>query len=431
MYMMSTVLIAFLASLGLNWPELPMGARLPDVLFVGVLLVMAASLRPFPRLRWHQLDLLVVVYLVGALPSFAVTSSVAGSAVELVRQFYLVGIYAAVAMAVAGGYARVVAIGLACSGAGLACAGVSLLALYLATGISVPAAGEVMSLPYVGAVMRLRAFAMSESMLACVLAMAVPFAIGLAARSASKREQAWWAVAAAAIGVAAALTFSHSIAGVAVAAVAGAWPYADAYPRWRRVAAAGAVAVVLLLNVAATASVRQVAFGEQAFADNATYHYGVDAGRIEAGGVTVDYNLMSYFRLKQIAWAAFAANPVAGVGLDRFHDVSERAFAQGQLTATYQVVDPHSTLMGRLAETGLFGGVTLVLLWAGVLVAAAGAGATRNGRPDQWAAVAVMAGLLGLLVNSLNVDIMNFRFAWVGLGLLRGLVNTGAPRAGV
>jgi hypothetical protein len=33
---------------------------------------------------------------------------------------------------------------------------------------------------------------------------------------------------------------------------------------------------------------------------------------------------------------------------------------------------------------------------------------------------ALLAGLCGLLANSLNVDMMNFRFLWMGLGLLRG-----------
>ncbi len=414
----SLLLIVFLASLGLDWPELPMGARLPDLLFLCVLA--AAALGPRPRLAWHRLDLLVALYLAGSLPSFATTPSVTASATELVRQVYLVVVYAAVAGAVAGGHTRVVAMGLACSGAAPAVVGLAFLLAQAVTGLNLPAAGAVMSLPYLGDVLRLRAFASSQSMLACVLAMAVPFALGLAARGASARDRAAWAVAAAAIVVAAPFTFSHSIAGVAVAVVLGAWPYVAAYPRWRLVAAAGAVLVVLVFNVAAIASIRRVAVAGRSLSDDTSYHHGVGDERVQVPGMTVDYSVMSYFRLKQVAWAAFAAQPLTGVGLDRFHDVSERAFADGRLTAAYRVIDPHSTLPGRLAETGLVGGLTLVLLWAGV--AAAAVGAAQRGGPDQWIVVAVVAGFTALLVNSVNVDIMNFRFVWAALGLLRGIL---------
>jgi hypothetical protein len=36
-------------------------------------------------------------------------------------------------------------------------------------------------------------------------------------------------------------------------------------------------------------------------------------------------------------------------------------------------------------------------------------------------ATAAAAALLGTLINSINADVMNFRFAWVVLGLVRGL----------
>lgn len=418
--LVSVLLVTFLASLGLAGPDLPLNARLSDLLFLGVLAAVASI--PRPHLGWHRLDLLVAVYLVGALPSFLATSSAAASAIELVRQGYLAVIYAAVALAVGGGYLRSVAWGLALCGAIPAIAGLAFLAAQASVGLSTPGAGDVMALPYVGTVLRLRGFAVSESMLACVLAMAAPVAIGLAANGSTARARAWWAAAAGSIVVAAPLTFSHSVAGVAVAVVLGAWPYAEKFPRWRAVAVAAAATVVLLLNVAATASVRRVVVGGQSIADETSYHYGMGDERLHVGGVTIDYSVMSYFRLKQVAWAAFMAQPLTGVGLDRFHEVSERAFAEGRLSSTYRAIDPHSTLTGRLAETGIIGGVTLLLLWAGA--AGVALDVSHRPAPDRWIAAAVAAGLAGALINSLNVDIMNFRFAWVGLGVLRGLAHT-------
>jgi len=40
-------------------------------------------------------------------------------------------------------------------------------------------------------------------------------------------------------------------------------------------------------------------------------------------------------------------------------------------------------------------------------------------RPERWFVVASRAAVLGLVVNSVNVDIMNFRFLWVAFAGLR------------
>ena len=43
------------------------------------------------------------------------------------------------------------------------------------------------------------------------------------------------------------------------------------------------------------------------------------------------------------------------------------------------------------------------------------------GAQNHWIARAALAGIAGLLVNGTNVDIMNFRFLWASLGILRGI----------
>ena len=108
--------------------------------------------------------------------------------------------------------------------------------------------GEVMMLPYVGAVLRLRALTASEAMFACLLTAAVPFAVQLGVASTDRHRRRWWLVA---VMIAAALlTFSHAIAGVAVSLLIATW---HLMTRWqRRIAVAGAVVIALGLNVAAT-----------------------------------------------------------------------------------------------------------------------------------------------------------------------------------
>ncbi|HUQ85932.1 MAG TPA: hypothetical protein VM096_00145, partial [Vicinamibacterales bacterium] len=125
---------------------------------------------------------------------------------------------------------------------------------------------------------------------------------------------------------------------------------------------------------------------------------------------------MSYARIKQVAWRTFVEHPVAGIGLDRFQVATMRAYAEGMLPSHYRVIDPHSTLLGRLAESGIIGGITLLLLWSAWAMVARDV--VRSG---DVIGVAAAAALAGLVVSSLNADIMNFRFVWVLAATLRGL----------
>ena len=59
-----------------------------------------------------------------------------------------------------------------------------------------------------------------------------------------------------------------------------------------------------------------------------------------------------------------------------------------------------------------------MLVWLGVIQL--GHGLTRKSIGTVWMYWAFWGGFMGILVNSINVDIMNFRFLWLGLGLLRG-----------
>ncbi|MEP6783086.1 MAG: hypothetical protein ABI983_05415, partial [Acidobacteriota bacterium] len=189
----------------------------------------------------------------------------------------------------------------------------------------------------------------------------------------------------------------------------------------RRLAVAAAVVIVLAFNFAALVSIRSVSSGgsfffKSGYVDSSQYHYGVEERTMRIGDSTVTYTVMSYARLKQIAWRAFTESPIAGIGLDQFPSATRRAYAEGSLTADYSDVDPHTTLLGRMAECGVIGALTLLLLWA------AWAGlATEGARVGSGTGYAAAAALAGLAVSSLNADIMNFRFLWVIAGLLRGL----------
>ena len=431
--MYRALLLAFLATMAIDWPPLPFNARLPDLIFVLLALATVAQsreggwrtevddgrteVRPYTYL--YPLDYAIVVYLAGSVAATVFSPAPAAGVIELIRELYLVVMYLVIAIAVRRGLAQTVATGVAASGLLLAAAGLLTLIVLTTAGIRFPAIGPVMTLPYIGETLRLRAMAASESMLACVLAVSLPFALLHPWVEAASRRR--WIVAAT-MAAASAWTFSHSIAGVAVAALVTAWPSLSR-PAFRIAAAGATLAIVLAFNFAATISIRSV--GAEGFRDGSAYQYAVDGGRANIGGVQVEYQTISYFRLKQVALDAFLRHPLTGLGLDRFHAETERAFQRGRLTAPYRIIDPHSTFIGRLAETGLLGGLSLLVLWIAIAVHAKQMVLERGW--DNWMVHAAVAALAGTLVNSLNADVMNFRFLWVVLGLMRGLGSAGRP----
>jgi hypothetical protein len=401
----AVLLLLFLATIGVNWPALPFNASVADLIFIPLAACVLAL--PLPRLSWQRADLAVVLYLLGAVPAIAVSTDTRASVVELVRELYLVAIYIVMAILAKRGSDSIIGIGLAIGGIVLSIAGLFFVARQLIGSAPFPPMGEVMTLPYLGNVLRLRAFTASEAMFACVLTAAAPCAISWCVRD----RRGYWMPAA--MTIAAMLTFSHALAGFVVASVIAMWPSLGRWPR--RLAAAAAIVAVIGLNAAATASIRSIAYGGSSYADSSQYHYAIEERRARIGGATIVYNVMSYARIKDVAWRTFLEHPIAGIGLDRFHIATERAFEEGRLPSQYREIDPHSTLPGRFAECGVIGGATLLILWI------AWAAIARDAARRSTFGYAAAAAAAGLLVSSVNADIMNFRFLWVVAGLMRGL----------
>ena len=406
------LLLLFLITMAVNWPQLPFNARITDVIFLAAAIAVVRAHRS-STIRITVLDFAILCYLAGSVLAVLFSPDPRVSAIELVRQLYLVVIYVVIAMAVRQGLERTIATGMALSGAVLAALGLIAFVIYTVTGMGSSLLTPVMTLPYIGNTARLSALTATPAMFACVLAMTLPFAALHPFVTAARPRMI---IAGVMFGAAAILTYSHSIAGVAVATVTAAWRSIRVHPPLRIAAVAVAILIVVALNFAASFSIRSI--GGSSLRNDTVSQYGVDGGRVEIAGVNIEYQTMSYLRIKQVALDAFRSDPVTGVGLDRFHRVTEIAYAQGRLTRSYRAVDPHSTFFGRLAETGIVGTVTLVALWIAIGVTVDQLIARR---PESWIAIAAAAGIAGTLVNSINVDVMNFRFLWVALGLVRGL----------
>lgn len=282
-------------------------------------------------------------------------------------------------------------------GTALMC-GVSVLVVFLG-GFGAgwaPMFGELQRLPVLGVVSRLRGLFEAPEFLGNALLVAFMLALGLRARAPAPAKPGWTAVACL-LAAGELLTFSRSVAGFSVAAAILAAPMMRS--RGLRLSAWIAVfLVVLITNVASVIG---------PMPKGAATHYEVGSISTNIAGVRVEGKLVSYAALKGIAWAGFLEHPLTGVGPGRFTTLTEAAFREGRITSRYRGAWPHSDLAGRLAETGMFGGLTLVFLWIAWF---------RAMRPALAGGVALpraaAAAVIGILVNSANADVMNFRFLW-------------------
>lgn len=274
---------------------------------------------------------------------------------------------------------------------------------------------SVMAVPNVGNVARVKMAFYTPTMLANYLTAGVPV---LAAIVAVQRPgSAVWFVLLLGI-LATATTASHSLAGCLLAAGLIA-PRATAFEQFgRRLLLGLAAATVAFGLFSTTVCIAEVRSGPNPAAEVAVawpVHVVPGSGRVrEVLATQVHYAWVSYGQLKRLAWEAWLEHPLFGIGLGRFSAVATAAFEEGRLHA--RALAPHSTWFGALAETGLVGMVGLLGFWV-MGLRPAWRVLFDPAQPQAWRVRAPMAGLCGLLINGVHVDIMHFRFLWLGVAL--------------
>ena len=128
----------------------------------------------------------------------------------------------------------------------------------------------------------------------------------------------------------------------------------------------------------------------------------------------------SYSALKKAGISVGAKHPVFGVGPGQFNSYLPKEKELGNYPAHLPEYDPHSTWIGAFSETGLFGLLSLIFLTLILYRFTA-----SKISSERWAAntylLPVGVSILVVLIASVSLDIVNFRFLWVPIGVLLGL----------
>lgn len=392
--------VLYVALLPVGRSGLPMNAQWGDLLLPPLALAIAMTDRRVGRRWWRSEDWPLALYLLITLVTAAISAEPSVGFRHLAKQLSVALVFV-VFRSLAGDFALTRRLQITFVATVAAVAAVSMAVVFLRFPRVVPPSmlGEGQVLPLFGLVRRLRGLFEAPEMMGNTLLLAFILALGLRA-SAPRRSRQWWTALAAFLAAGEFFTYAHSVAGFAVAAVLFVGPSLPSRSL-KALAGIGALAVVLVVNAASVMDPRPPAKGT---------HYEVGAVSFEFLGATVEGRLMSYAALKKVAWSAFLDHPLVGVGPGRFTVETARAFSEGRLTERYRRVPPHCDLLGRLAETGLIGAASLLLLWWAWI---------RGMRPRLFSGPpmqrAARVAVVGLLVNSLNADVMNFRFLWLAL----------------
>ena len=135
-------------------------------------------------------------------------------------------------------------------------------------------------------------------------------------------------------------------------------------------------------------------------------------GELDKASVEIGYMDTTYYRLKRDAIEMIFGHPLIGVGIGGFNDEIRRQKKEGKLPDILPVMDPHCMILGKAAQTGLLGLIALIILWWKVIRKALNMSSVARDNYYQIISWAIFSSLVGFVIQSIDMDIMNFRFLW-------------------
>ncbi len=138
----------------------------------------------------------------------------------------------------------------------------------------------------------------------------------------------------------------------------------------------------------------------------------VNSEVLDKVSVEIGYMDTIYYRLKMVAIEMILDHPLIGVGLNGFNNEIRKYKKDGKLPDIFPALDPHCMFLGKTAQTGLIGLIALVILWGKAIRKALDMSSTSRDNYLQIISWALFASLVGFVIQSIDMDIMNFRFLW-------------------
>ncbi len=130
---------------------------------------------------------------------------------------------------------------------------------------------------------------------------------------------------------------------------------------------------------------------------------------------TKDYSVVGsgYYTFKKTAWKLFQEFPLIGLGPGNYNQQVMRLKEEGCYPKNLPNFDPHSTFLGALAETGMIGFISLMLLGLSILFFFSKMEVKSN--PFSFSLLLIFCIMI---VEGISMDTMNFRHYWVVVSLI-------------
>ncbi len=407
------------------WSPFPFNVQWADLFFLFILIAFIVT-KSFRRVRFIPMDALVLAYVGGS--AFSLLNAPVIGSLDIAKLVSLVLLYFVFGSLFEHEKTRMQIVFWLVAGTFVVCGiGISFLVASMIWELPIDLLGMEMMVPGFGEVVRLKAGFPTPELLGNYFTISFPFLIGFLILRWHQRWKQWGVIGIVGVVAAETLTYSHSWGGFLAAAIVFCWDKWEKFPLiWvRRVLVLGVVALLLVINLASIAYIREVSLklGTIPVSSLGIPDHVIRGREWPQLQITATYQYIQYVSLKAFAWSTFLEHPIVGVGAGAFPEATKKAHHEGRIPENILNSDPHSAYFGQLAETGFLGSVTFVVLWAGVLLLAKRFLNSAEGQQSKFVARASLAGLVGLLINGINVDIMHFRFLWVGLAFLRGCLS--------
>jgi len=390
-------------------------ATLADFLIVPIgILALRKFGKLFDRNWWTISDFLAVAWLLLAVLSMLIRSAPTANLRELTATFYLVSLYFSVRLIVEPKFVAVIIGALTAAGFIWAVIAISGWLLAMATQEELIFVLSIKTYPYLGNIYRAQALTGSPNMLLSFLMVGILFSWARLIIIEDRRLINSAVLITMLIGML--LTFSRDVLIVFACMVI---VYLLSNPAISRTKWTTRFILLLTVFLAIISyifishivispnndeAIRQLVIGEY-IKDGKPF--------VTLGEPYNDYALYPsiYFELKKAALLAFLDSRGIGVGGGNFNQYLSQLKSQGQYPANFTEWDPHSTYLGTLAEHGLIG----FLIVCGILISFCSKSIVRlysRGNRD-FVSIGLVGVFIGIAVEAICVDVMNFRQYWV------------------